>query len=150
MKIKNANACYTGGGIYIYYGELENGLFFRACDDWDFIEICDADTSTEDADYPEFYDEHEKEVIAGDDFKVFWDRMLLWIIHWGTDGNYDSYDLEKRLLITVKEEERFEYSLTRDEMKIIREALYTMMTTKEGKEKEEYYHLARRFEEDDE
>ena len=69
MKIKNATAIYTGGGIYIYYGQLENGLFFRACDGWDFIELCDSDTSTEEADYYEFYEEHSQGTISGTDYE---------------------------------------------------------------------------------
>lgn len=98
MKIKNATAIYTGGNIYIYYGQLENGLYFRACDDWDFIELCDSDTSVEDADYIEFYEEHSKGTIAGTEYKTFWNDMLLWIIHNEPNGNYDTYDLEKRMI----------------------------------------------------
>lgn len=60
IKILSAEAVYTGGGIYIYYGKLSDGTYFRACDDWDWIEICDYDTSVEDADYEEFYEEHFK------------------------------------------------------------------------------------------
>jgi len=144
-KLKNATAIYTGGNIYIYYGQLENGLFFRACDDWDFIELCDADTSTEDADYMEFYEEHSKGTIAGDDFKVFWDRMLLWIMTFKPDGNYDSYDLEKRLLIAEKEEERFTYSLTEEEIKMIRISLDARGDIKTGEEAQKYYELSERF-----
>ena len=40
MNINFATAQYTGGGIYIYYGQLENGYYFRADDCEDFIEIC--------------------------------------------------------------------------------------------------------------
>lgn len=96
-KIKTATACYTGGNLYIYYGELENGLYFRAYDDWDFIEICNADTSVEDADYYEFYEQHSVQTIAGDDYKEFWNNMLLWILHNKPDGNYSKYDLERRM-----------------------------------------------------
>ena len=98
MKIKNANACYTGGGIYIYYGQLENGLFFRACDDWDFIELCNADTSTENADYIEFYEEHSKGTIVGKEYEILWNNMILWIMHHAPQGNYNINDLEKRII----------------------------------------------------
>jgi hypothetical protein len=97
-KIKNANACYTGGGIYIYYGELENGLFFRACDDWESIEICNADTSTEEADFYEFYENHTIESIGGNDYISFWNNMLLWIIHNAPKGNYNASELENRII----------------------------------------------------
>ena len=36
-KIANATAIYTGGGIYIYHGKVENGNYFRACDEWECI-----------------------------------------------------------------------------------------------------------------
>ena len=98
MKIKNATAIYTGGGIYIYYGELKNGWFFRACDDWNFIEICNSDTSAEAADYYEFYDLHGVLTLAGGDYKTFWNDMLLWVIHNAPKGNYNVDDLEKRML----------------------------------------------------
>jgi hypothetical protein len=96
--IKTATAIYTGGGIYIYYGQLNNGLYFRACDDFDFISLCDADTSTEEADYCEFYEEHEKASITGSTFEESWNAVLLWIIHNEPDGNYWVSDLEGRLL----------------------------------------------------
>lgn len=98
-KIKNANACYTGGGIYVYYGELENGLYFRSCDDWKSIEICNYDTSTEEADYYEFYEEHTVESIGGEAFKTFWNDMLLFIIHTAPKGNYSIDELERRLIV---------------------------------------------------
>lgn len=97
-EIKNAMAEYTGGGIYIYYGQLENGLYFRTCDDWESIEICDADTSTEDADYYEFYEEHALYSIGGKEYESFFNKMLLWIIHNGANGNYQIDDLENRMI----------------------------------------------------
>lgn len=96
--IKNAVAEYTGGGIYIYYGELENGLFFRACDDWESIEICNADTSTEEADYYEFYKEHTIESLGGSEYELFWNNLLMWIIHNAPNGNYSADELEQRIL----------------------------------------------------
>ena len=96
--IKTANACYTGGGIYIYYGELENGNFFRTCDDWESVEFCDADTSTEEADYYEFYEAHTIESIDGDAYISFWNDMLMWIINNKPDGNYSVVELERRII----------------------------------------------------
>ena len=105
--IKNANACYTGGNIYIYYGQLEDGTFFRACDDWECIEICDADTSTEEADYCEFYEEHTIKSLGGKEYETFWNDMLLWIIHNAPDGNYSAHELEKRILLEDAEKQCF-------------------------------------------
>lgn len=106
-NIKTATAIYTGGGIYIYYGQLENGLYFRACDDWDCISICNADTGNYnddgscDADYPEFYDEHEINTIYGYQFEEFFNDMILWIMHEKPDGNYNVDELEKRMFAHV-------------------------------------------------
>jgi hypothetical protein len=101
--IKTATAIYTGGGIYIYYGQLKNGLYFRTCDDFEFISICDADTSAEDADYAEFYDAHEIWCIAEDAFKNTRDSILMWILDNEPEGNYSTTELEQRLIF--KEEQ---------------------------------------------
>ena len=98
FTIKNATAEYTGGGIYVYYGELENGLYFRACDDWDFISICNSDTSADEAEYNEFYEEHETDSIDRYQFEEFFNTMLLWIIHNAPKGNYNADELENRMI----------------------------------------------------
>lgn len=99
--IKTATACYTGGGIYIYYGQLESGLYFRAVDDWGVIWICNADTEAEEADYSEFYEAHTVEEITGEDFKTFWNAMLMHIINGcaahGKWLNFSRDELESRL-----------------------------------------------------
>lgn len=96
MEIKTATACYTGGGIYIYWGQLENGLYFRTWDDAEAIYICGSDTEAEEADYPEFYETHLIQELTGDDFAAFWNGMLSHIIETGNPGNYSSSDLERR------------------------------------------------------
>lgn len=101
-KIKTATACYTGGGIYIYYGQLENGLYFRACDDFDVIYICDADTSNEEAEYGEFYEKHTVKELIGEEFKGFWNQTIEHILCNGAPfdewNNYSSNDLERRFI----------------------------------------------------
>lgn len=99
-KIKTATACYTGGSIYIYYGQLESGLYFAISDLFDSIAICDSETGSEEADYPEFYDAHLVEHLTGDDYKTFWNAMLTHIItgcaahdKW---MNFSRDDLERR------------------------------------------------------
>lgn len=101
-KIKTATACYTGGGIYIYYGQLESGLHFRTCDEWEAVYLCDSDTEAEEADYGEFYEAHTVEEITGDDFTAFWNAMLSHILSGGAAhgkwSNYSPDDLENRLI----------------------------------------------------
>ena len=97
-EIKNATAEYTGGGIYIYCGQLENGLFFRACDGWECISICDEDTSSDEADYNEFYEIHEIESITDDLYISLFNNILNWIISNKPRGNYLTYDLKNRII----------------------------------------------------
>lgn len=101
--IKKATACYTGGGIYIYYGQLESGLYFRMWDDCETIYICDADTSAEEAEYTEFYEQHTREELTGEAFKIFWNQTLLHIINgkpaFDKWSNYQKSDLEHRIIM---------------------------------------------------
>ena len=101
-EIKTATAVYTGGGIYIYYGQLASGLFFRTADEYYGIDICDADTSTEEADLIEFYETHVVDEInePSEEYTAFWNTMLDHIIdkkpRYGNGSNYDPTDLERR------------------------------------------------------
>lgn len=101
-KIRTATAVYTGGNIYIFYGQLESGLYFRAFDDGEAIYICDSDTEAEAADYGEFYEEHTVEEITGEDFDTFWNAMLAHIIDrkpaHGEWSNYDPDDMKARII----------------------------------------------------
>lgn len=97
-QIVNAIADYTGGNIYIYYGQLSDGNWFRATDGEEFIEICDSDTSVDDANYYEFYEEHSIETLIGNEYESFWNEMLQWIIHNAPEGNYQADDLERRMI----------------------------------------------------
>ena len=101
-KIKTATACYTGGGIYIYYGQLASGLYFRTTDCWDHISICDSDTESEEADYVEFYEDHAVMALIEEDFKIFFNAMLSHILNGGDAhgvfSNYSADDLKKRII----------------------------------------------------
>ena len=77
---------------------MQDGNWFRACDEWKTIEICDADTSVEEADYNEFYETHSFKTLSGEKYKTFWNEMLLWIVHNAPEGNYQVNDLEKRMI----------------------------------------------------
>ena len=112
MEIKTATAEYTGGGIYVYYGQLQDGNYFRTCDDWETIEICDVDTGVEDADYIEFYEEHRVEILVGDKYKSFWNEMIRWIIQNQPDGNYATCELENKLNKELKEENEVEEKIS--------------------------------------
>lgn len=97
-KIKTATALYTGGGIYIFYGQLESGLYFRVGDEDEPVYICDSDTSAEEADYWEFYEDHTVEELMGENFKTFYNAMLTHILNGGQPhdkwSNYSANELE--------------------------------------------------------
>ena len=96
-KIIEATADYTGGGIYIYNGKLSDGNYFIACNDWNFIVIANADTSTEEARYPEFYDKHEIKTLTDEEYKTFYKLVLNNIIKVKPKGNYCIGDLKEEL-----------------------------------------------------
>ncbi len=122
MIIKTATAEYTGGGIYIYHGQLQDGNYFRTCDDWETIEICNADTSVEDANYIEFYEEHRVEILVEDGYRRFWNQMIHWIIQNQPDGNYATNELENRLL-----EESVEITFSYEEVQMLSDGLLALM-----------------------
>lgn len=99
--IKTATAEYTGGGIYIFYGKLDDGKWFRSCTDWDATFICMSDTSVDDADYDEFYEEHLLYALHDDEHKEFFNDMINWIKNNKPKGNYNMTELE-RLVTPIK------------------------------------------------
>jgi hypothetical protein len=100
--IETATACYTGGGIYIYYGQLENGLFFRTWDECETVYICNSDTSTEEAEHADFYELHTVEEITGEAFKAFFNQIISHVLNEGPVFdewcNYSKSDLEHRII----------------------------------------------------
>lgn len=102
LKIKSATAVYTGGGIYIFYGQLESGLWFRAWDECEAAYICDSDTRAEEAEYSEFYDTHTVRELTGDEFRNFWNAILSHVLNGGAAlgrwSNYSRADLENRII----------------------------------------------------
>jgi len=59
MKVKEANAVYTGGGIWIFYGETDDGNFFLT-DDYGATQILNANPGDdfEEACFYEWQQEH--------------------------------------------------------------------------------------------
>ena len=99
-KITFANACYTGGGVYIYYGNLSDGTFFRTYTDCGFIEIVDVNASVEndEADYVEFYEKHRIGTLINREYSSFFNEILRFIIECQPKGNYLVSDLEKEFV----------------------------------------------------
>lgn len=79
-KIKNVVPEYTGGGIWIYSGEVEGGKWFLTSDDYPLVCILDVDPFAEeyedDFTFEEWQTEHRIEDITGDGAVEFWLQML--------------------------------------------------------------------------
>ena len=77
--IKNAYAVYTGGGIWLFYGELENGNYFLT-DDYGATRILDANPSDLDESlYEDWQQEHLVNDLEGQDRIDFCDKLLDWL-----------------------------------------------------------------------
>ena len=109
MKIRKANAEYTGGGIYVYWGQLEDGKYFLADDDGEMmLTETDPESCWEDVWYWEWQCEHGIQVTKEQDdtaelgqvwwtpTAAEWNKMLDWILAHKPDGNYDDAELESR------------------------------------------------------
>ena len=98
-EIKMANAEYTGGGIYVFVGELTNGRYFMM-DNFMDIRIMNQFPSLDDEDvwYDEWQEKHLIEDIEDEEErKEFFKMVLTWIKNHGNDGNYSMVDIEYML-----------------------------------------------------
>ena len=93
MKIKNAIDIYTGGNIYIFVGELENGDKFLADGDLFDVRILDAATDYLDADLI-FDVEYQEEHLVNDlDTEKEGPQFIVSVIDYLREHNdyFDSY-----------------------------------------------------------
>lgn len=104
-KVVAAEASYTGGGIYVFLGELSDGTYFIA--DYPYFDLRivnedprptywddDADTS---AGYVPWQEAHLIKDIPNDTTKKFFKDMFKWILKNDPEGNYNSGDIEDML-----------------------------------------------------
>lgn len=73
--IKEVFANYTGGGIWVFTGKLQDGNHFIADDDGDVL-IVDAEIDWDESFYPEWQEEHLVEELCDKKAKEFWKEML--------------------------------------------------------------------------
>ena len=74
-----ATAVYSGGGIYLYYAELENKQWIMGNDEWlivvDTSPIVDEKTF-EDSDYYEWQEEHLVKQISEEQYQKVLNKIL--------------------------------------------------------------------------
>ena len=100
-RIKDVTPIYTGGNIYIYWGEFADGTFFIAdTPDWD-LRIVDADPRLTknafgewEADYSDWQENHLIKDIPDHDTQSFYNNMFQWILDNHPEGNYSEGDME--------------------------------------------------------
>ena len=95
LKIKNATADYTGGGFYLYTGQLEDGRYFVADNEYD--SVCYLKES-----YGELIDDWSNErweeiYIGTEENKNAFCDVLKWIKANKPKGNYLMTDIEATL-----------------------------------------------------
>lgn len=97
FNIVYANACYSGGGIYIYIGKLDNGTFFIASDEGDLTIMDTEPTFDYDMDY---FNDHVVEYVDSDtvEFSQNFKAILNWILTNKPEGNYSSSEIYSRIL----------------------------------------------------
>ena len=78
-KIKYAYAVYTGGGIWLFYGQLENGNYFLT-DDYGTTQILDTDPSDFDESlYEDWQQEHLIKDLEDNERIDFGNQLLDWL-----------------------------------------------------------------------
>lgn len=99
-KITKATAVYSGGGIYLYYAEMENKQWVMGNDDWliivDTCPIADEETF-ENSDYYEWQMEHLVKEIPEEDFQKVLNEILKTIFDGKSIEEYDNFSMDDLL-----------------------------------------------------
>ena len=102
--IVKANACYTGGGIYRFTGQLNDKRFVLGNSEWDELYITDEDPdTTEESWYNEWCDEHIVETVKDSAYATLMNELIKWILENRPDGNYQASEIEKFICKTTIE-----------------------------------------------
>lgn len=100
MKIIDANATYTGGGIYQYTGVFDNGNYFQTWTDYeDYVQELDVDPEEnwDDNDDEEWQNEHMVTEHYGLEATEILKEAMRYIIDNEPTGNYSVCEVEDAL-----------------------------------------------------
>lgn len=102
--IRNITPIYTGGGIYILYGQLTNGNYFIASDEMYDVRFLNANPEDTDeygdavSDSVKWQEAHlVRDICDPGECLEFWETAIRWIIANKPDGNYSEYEMEMDL-----------------------------------------------------
>lgn len=121
MKIINANATYTGGGIYQYTGQFDNGNYFQTWTDYeDYIQELDTDPEEnwDDNDDEEWQNEHMVTEHYGFEAIEILKEAMLYIIANIPVGNYSLGEIEDAL-DSLKQETELDGELEGKKVRIV-------------------------------
>ena len=104
-SIKSVEPNYTGGNIYVYTGELNDGTYFMASDDWtdtqnNFYNVLivnedpNSEENEEDSWFEDWQQSHLVKSLEAEEAANFFKDMLTWVIKNKPDGNYQVADIE--------------------------------------------------------
>ena len=97
-KIKRATAIYTGGGQYLFYGELEKNCYLMGCDDWFIIvdtnPLIDNETFDESC-YYKWQLKHLVKEIPEKDYQKTLDIVIDTILEGNTIPEWDNFSEEE-------------------------------------------------------
>ena len=99
-SIIKATAICSGGGIYIYMGQLSDESYFIADDSFmEYVEFYNADPyeNIDESLYESWQKIHRIGGYSGDKAREFLNNALSWIIKNKPEGNYLSEEVETRL-----------------------------------------------------
>jgi hypothetical protein len=85
MRIKNVHAVYTGGGVWLFYGEMTGGKFFLTDDYGDTLILNDSPENFDESLYPEWQEKHLFKELRGETRERFCLNMLRWLSKPGRD-----------------------------------------------------------------
>ena len=99
-SIAKATAIYTGGGIYLYVGQLADGTYFLTADDYmDYVLFLDTDPCTciDDCCYEQWQSHHRIGDYSKEKALAFKKLVLEWVITNAPEGNYQKNEIIDRL-----------------------------------------------------
>lgn len=105
LNFKIVTPIYTGGGIYCFYGKV-NDVYFIASDQGDvrLVDVIPFDAVDGEMWYAEWQEEHLiRDIETNEEYKSFFLHMLDWIIKNKPEGNYLMEDMNDLLTFINKE-----------------------------------------------
>ena len=76
MKIKTLEAVYTGGGIWLFYGELKDGTFYLTDDYGCTIILNESAEDLDKSTYEDWQNEHKIKYLVGEEATAFLKELI--------------------------------------------------------------------------